>query len=403
MTDYLSHLQWIDSQKPRMVDFLTQWANVNSGTHNLRGLHEMLSLLEQEFGVLGGEAESVELEPLLLEDSAGSNAPELLGKALLIRKRRSASLRIFLCCHTDTVYAKDHPFQKCGIIDDNVLQGPGVTDAKGGLVVMLVALEAFERSPWAANVGWEILINPDEEIGSPGSGPLLMQAAKRNHLGLVFEPSLSDGNLVGARKGSGNFTVIVRGKAAHAGREPHLGRNAIVALARFIVGLASLADSGGAITTNVGHVQGGGPVNVVPDLAACRFNVRVVTHDDQRSFENGLKRLAEEINRIDGISLELQGGFTRPPKPLDEKTLKLLEQMAACGRDLGLSLQWRPTGGACDGNNLSAAGLTTIDSLGVTGGDIHSSDEYILLDSLTERAKLTALFLMKLGAGEIEL
>ena len=116
-------------------------------------------------------------------------------------------------------------------------------------------------------MGWEVLINPDEEIGSPGSAPLLIQAAKRNHLGLVFEPSLPDGNLVGARKGSGNFTVIARGKAAHAGRNPQLGRNAIDALARFIVGLASLDDSGGAITTNVGYIQGGGPVNVVPDLA----------------------------------------------------------------------------------------------------------------------------------------
>jgi glutamate carboxypeptidase len=267
---------------------------------------------------------------------------------------------------------------------------------------MLVALEAFERSPWAANVGWEILINPDEEIGSPGSARLLIEAAKRNHLGLVFEPSLSDGNLVGARKGSGNFTVIVKGKAAHAGREPHSGRNAIVALARFIVGLASLADSTGAITTNVGHIQGGGPVNVVPDLATCRFNVRVVTPEAQRSFEEGLRALAEEIDAIDGISLEIEGRFTRPPKPLDEKTLKLLEQFAACGRDLGLSFLWLPTGGACDGNNLAAAGLTTIDSLGVTGGNIHSSDEYILLDSLVERAKLTALLLMKLGAGEIE-
>ena len=151
----------------------------------------------------------------------------------------------------------------------------------------------------------------------------------------------------------------------------------------------------------MGHVQGGGPVNVVPDLAECRFNVRVLTREDQTTFEDRLKCLAAEINRIDGISLELHGRFTRPPKPLDGKTLKLLEQVAACGRDLGLSLRWRSTGGACDGNNLAAAGLTTIDSLGVTGGDIHSPEEYVLLDSLVERAKLTALLLMKLAAGEI--
>lgn len=403
MTDYLPHLQWIDRQERRMIDLLTRWANVNSGSHNLPGLNEMLALLEEEFSVLGGETERVELAPQQLDDSSDTAVQVSLGRALLIRKRPAAPVRLLLCCHMDSVYPVDHPFQKAVRVADNILKGPGVTDAKGGLMVMLVALQAFERSPWAEKVGWEVLINPDEEIGSPGSAPLLIQAAKRNHLGLVFEPSLPDGNLVEARKGSGNFTAMARGKAAHAGRNPQLGRNAIDALARFIVGLTSLADSGDAITTNVGYIQGGGPVNVVPDLAECRLNVRVTTTDYQESFEEGLKRLSEEINRTDGISLELHGGFTRPPKPLDAKTLKLLEQVAACGRDLGLSLQWRPTGGACDGNNLAAAGLTTIDSLGVTGGDIHSSEEYILLDSLAERAKLTALLLMKLAAGEIQI
>lgn len=403
MTDYLPHLQWIDGQESRMIDLLIRWANVNSGTQNLQGLNEVLALLEEEFSQLSGESERITLEPQQLEDSAGTSVQVPLGSALLIRKRATAPLRLLLCCHMDTVYTADHPFQRAVRIDDKILRGPGVTDAKGGIVVMLAALQAFERSPWAEKVGWEVLINPDEEIGSPGSAPLLIQAAKRNHLGLVFEPSLPDGNLVGARKGSGNFTAIARGKAAHAGRNPKLGRNAIDALARFIVGFASLGDSGDAITTNVGYIQGGGPVNVVPDRAVCRFNVRVMTTDNQRAFEDGLKRLSPEINRIDGISLELHGGFTRPPKPLDAKTLKLLEQVAACGCDLGLSLQWRPTGGACDGNNLAASGLTTIDSLGVTGGDIHSSDEYILLDSLVERAKLAALLLMKLAAGEIQI
>lgn len=386
-----------------MVELLARWANVNSSSHNLPGLNEMLALLETEFSRLGAETERAELEQHELEDSAGSAVRGPLGKALLIRKRPTAPLRIFLCCHMDTVYPPDHPFQKSVRIADNMLRGPGVTDAKGGLVVMLMALEAFERTPWSAKLGWEVLINPDEEIGSPGSATLLIQAAQKNDLGLVFEPSFPDGNLVSARKGSGNFTVIVKGKAAHAGRDPQLGRNAIDALARFIVGLASFTDSGGGITTNVGLIQGGGPVNVVPDLAECRFNVRVVTPDGQESFEGGLKRLAEEINRVDGISLVIHGRFTRPPKPLDGKMRKLLEQVAKCGRDLGLSLQWRPTGGACDGNNLAAAGLMTIDSLGATGGDIHSSEEYILLDSLAERAKLTALLLMKVASGEMEI
>ena len=160
-------------------------------------------------------------------------------------------------------------------LDDNRIQGPGVTDAKGGLLVMLKALEAFERSPWANELGWEALINPDEEIGSPGSKLLLEKAARTNDIGLVFEPSLSDGNLVGSRRGSGNFVVMVKGRAAHAGREPHIGRNAINALAEFVVQLNSLPPGALGLTLNVGYIEGGGPVNVVPDRAICKFNVRV--------------------------------------------------------------------------------------------------------------------------------
>jgi glutamate carboxypeptidase len=275
-----------------------------------------------------------------------------------------------------------------------------VADAKGGLMVMLKALEAFERSPWAENLGWEVLVNPDEEIGSPGSGALLVEAARDNHIGLVFEPSLPDGNLVGDRKGSGNYKVTVRGRAAHAGREPHMGRNAINALARFIVELNEASENG--ITINVGYIEGGGPVNVVPDLAACRFNVRVMTLEDQVYFEEHVDGLVREFNRLDGICLDLEGNFARPPKPLDNRTVRLLSHIAECGSDLGLTLDWRSSGGSCDGNNLAAAGLPTVDSLGPTGGGIHSAEEYVMIDSLIERAQLNALLLMKLGAGEIK-
>src|SRR5690606_18864272 len=121
------------------------------------------------------------------------------------------------------------------------------------------------------------LINPDEEIGSIGSAPLLVQGAKRNDFGLTYEPSLPDGTLAGARKGSGNFTTVVHGRAAHAGREPQMGRNAIALLAEYIQALFALNGAMPDITVNPGRIDGGGPVNVVPDLAQCAFNVRVGT------------------------------------------------------------------------------------------------------------------------------
>src|SRR6185437_7013734 len=187
--------------------------------------------------------------------------------------------------------------------------------------------------PWAQQVGWEVLINPDEEIGSPGSSPLFEQAARRNHVGLLFEPAIGESDLVSERGGSGSFTVVVHGRSAHAGRDPQAGRNAIHAMAEMIVNLTRLTSD--TITINVGKVEGGGPVNVVPDLAICRFNVRVRTPDEQRGVVGDIKRIVAEAGTRDGIRVELHGGFHRPPKPLDDATRRLLDATVACGKDLG--------------------------------------------------------------------
>ncbi|HEY1628346.1 MAG TPA: hydrolase, partial [Tepidisphaeraceae bacterium] len=299
------------------------------------------------------------------------------------------------------VYPPTSAFQQVTRVDENTLRGPGVADAKGGLVVMLHALRAFEQSDLAKNLGWEIILNPDEEIGSPASGNLLTEAAKRNHFGLVFEPALPDGSLVGARKGSGNFTIVIHGKAAHAGRDFHLGRSAIVALAQFIIALQSTHADFPQVTVNCGKIEGGSALNIVPDLAIGRFNIRVTNSQEQQAIERRLRNLVSEFNLRDGIRVKLHGQFHSPPKPLDEKSSKLLELAQSCGREIGLNLQIRPTGGACDGNRLAAAGLAVIDTLGPVGDHLHSDREFIHLDTLAQRAKLTTLLLMKLATGSV--
>ncbi len=403
MRHFSEYLDYIDSRSSIIPELLIDWANMNSFSYNTSGLHKMLNVLENAFRPFNHQIEKIELgfhQPLY---SAENSEKLCLGRALRIRKRLTAKPQVFLGCHMDTVFPPNHPFQECTHLDDNRMQGPGVTDAKGGLLVMLEALEAFERSPWADELGWEVLINPDEEIGSPGSKLLLEEAARTNDIGLIFEPSLSDGSLVGPRRGSGNFMVTVKGRAAHAGREPDIGRNAINALAEFVVELNSLPAGAVGLTLNVGYIEGGGPVNVVPDMAMCRFNVRVSNSEDQQLFEDHLELVKARINQIDGISIESRGEFSRPPKPLDNRTRKLLDHFASVGRELGLSLESRFSGGACDGNNLAAWGLPTVDSLGATGNGIHSSKEYVLIHSIVERAKLTALFMMKLADGALSL
>ena len=403
MTAFDPHLRWIDQQHTRMCRLVSDWANINSGTNNLPGLGKLSAELRREFACLGGEMIEVSLRPHASVDARGNKIQSALAPAISIRKHPDAPVRIFLGIHMDTVYGPDHPFQRVERMDEHTLRGPGVADAKGGLCVMLIALEALERSEWAGKIGWEVLINSDEEIGSPGSAPLLAEAGRRNQVGLVYEPAFADGALVGERKGSANYSVIVRGRSAHAGRDFHHGRNAMHAAAALVVELDRINHAMPGVTVNVGRIDGGGPANVVPDLAIVRFNVRLPPHENPERIEAAIQHALEEIKQRDGISVELTGGFSSPPKPMNRATQRLFDSVIDCGRQLGMTLSYRSSGGVSDGNKLAAVGLPVVDTLGAVGGNLHSAEEFLLLDSLTERAKLSALLMMSMGAGEWEM
>jgi glutamate carboxypeptidase len=391
--EYREVFGWIDAQADRMRDLVSKWVNINSFSYNTAGLQQLAQVLKKEWSTLG-EVEELPLPPAESIDADGKIVHAPLGQALRIRKRPNAPRQIFLCIHMDTVYPPEGDFREVTLLDQNTMRGPGVCDAKGGLAVMLIAIEALERSPWSAKVGWEALINPDEEIGSPGSSQLFEEAAKRSHVGLLFEPAMPDGSLVSHRGGSGSYSVIVRGRSAHAGRDPHMGRNAIVAAAELSVALSKLTADG--VTVNVSKIDGGGPTNVVPDLAICRFNVRAKTPPDQQKIQSQIKEVLSSFRDRDGIRMESHGGFHRPPKPLDRGTQRLQKQLESCAAEMGIPVSWRYSGGVSDGNQLAAAGLANLDSLGPRGGSIHSPDEFLLLDSLTERAKLATLLIRSL-------
>jgi glutamate carboxypeptidase len=398
---YQPHLEWIAAQLPAMRDELLRLSAINSGSYNTAGVNAVGARLHERFAPLGAEAEFLELPPHRDTGDDGRAIERPVGRALRLRQRRDAPLQVFLGGHMDTVFDAGHAFQKPQIVDGDTLRGPGVADLKGGLLVMFLALSALERSPWRETIGWEVLFNPDEEIGSEGSAPLLVEAAQRNHLGLVYEPSFPDGTLAGPRKGSGNFDVVVHGRAAHAGRDPALGRNAIRAAADFVTALDALNGAREGVTLNVGYVHGGGPTNIVPDRCLLRFNVRTAVPEDERWLQEQFDRLLLDAGKKDGIRLELHGHFTRPPKVPTPAIERLAGMIGDCGKQLGLALAFRPTGGCCDGNNLAAAGLPNIDNLGVVGGEIHSDREFMRVSSLTERAQLSALLLMRLASGAL--
>jgi len=399
--DYRPHLDWIRAQVPAQRDELLHLSNINSGSYHAAGVNRVAARVEELFAPLGAAAERLSLPPHRVTSDRGEAVEHAVGRAVRLRQRPDAPLKIFLAGHMDTVFGAQHPFQSARIVDDDTLNGPGVADLKGGLLVMLLALSALERSPWKERIGWEVLFNPDEEIGSEGSAPLFKEAAQRSALGLVFEPSFPDGNLAGARKGSGNFDVIVRGRAAHAGRDPQLGRNAIRAAADCVNALDALNGRREGLTLNVGYVHGGGATNIVPDLCVLKFNVRTAIPDDERWLQQELDGILAAAQKREGIRLDVRGHFTRGPKVMTPAIERLAGMIGDCGRALGLKLEFRPTGGCCDGNNLAAAGLPNIDNLGVVGGEIHSDREFMRLSSLGERAQLSALLLMRLASGDL--
>jgi glutamate carboxypeptidase len=212
---------------------------------------------------------------------------------------------------------------------------------------------------------------------------------------------MPDGALVSERKGSGNFSIVFRGRAAHAGRDFGAGRNAIVAASDFAVQVHRLNGTIPDVTLNIARIEGGGPANVVPDLAILRMNARIARRDDQVPVENELNRLAGEIAASHEVSATLHGHFASPPKQLDASTRALAGYIEVCGSDLGIPINWRASGGASDGNKLAAAGLAVIDTFGPRGANLHSPDEFVIVDSLTERAKLAALLLLKMATGEL--
>lgn len=273
--DIKTYLQQADAKKEEMAARVMQWSNINTGSFNVPGLERLAAVLTQAFSVLDCEGNVLSLPPIEQVDGVGVTQKVDLGPMLRFWKRADAPNQILLVGHMDTVYELEHPFQQAIRKSDTIINGPGVTDMKGGLCIMLEALTLFEQSDIAKNLGWEVIINPDEEIGSLGSASFLEERAKAHKIGLLFEPAMDEhGTLVGARKGSGRFTLIMHGKAAHSGREHHLGRNAIVALAHMVTKIDALNGKKEGVTLNVGHIQGGGAINVVPDLAICRFDVR---------------------------------------------------------------------------------------------------------------------------------
>ncbi|MCJ8155849.1 hydrolase [Sphingomonas sp. LaA6.9] len=379
-----------------MLEQVERWAAINSGTRNLEGLKQVAGLLADAFAPLPGELSLIDPDPVESVAPDGSVNTIAHGQHVHLRVRPDAPVQMLFTGHMDTVFPVDHSFQALTWLEPGVLNGPGVADMKGGIAVMLAALRAVETSPNAPRIGYEVILNSDEETGSAASAALIARAAQGKIAALTYEPAaLPDGTLAGARAGSGNFSAIVTGRSAHAGRNPEEGRNALVAAADLALRLKRAVAPGLAV--NPARIDGGGPNNVVPDHAILRVNFRPATPEDEVKAQALLDRLVAEVAAEHDVRIHLHGGFGRPPKPFDAKAERLFGLVKQAGADLGLDIGWKATGGVCDGNNIAACGVPVVDTMGVRGGAIHSADEYLIVDSLPERAALSALTIMRIA------
>jgi glutamate carboxypeptidase len=393
---------WLESSQERMVSDLVELANQNSGSNNLAGLLAVADWLEDWAGLHPASLKRIALPARRVVANDGRELVVETGPALRWDYRQDSRRRVLLAIHYDTVFGVEHNFQHCHRSTSDKLVGPGVADAKGGIVVLRYALQALLKFSLANECGWTVLLNPDEEVGSPSSVSLMHEMAPEFDFGLLFEPCLPSGELVSQRKGSDNLVLIVRGRSAHAGRDFDQGRNAVAKLCGLLAELDRLNGLQNGLNINVGAVVGGEAVNIVPELAIGRINVRFDEQASRVWFDEQFKSLVDQVNHSDGVRCDVYRGASSPAKNVTDEMRQLMHAVQSCAGDLGQSIGWKATGGVCDGNKLAAAGLPNIDTMGPLGDELHSSREWVNTGSLVSKAKLVVELLSRFSSGRLE-
>jgi glutamate carboxypeptidase len=358
------------------------------------------------------EAESPTLEPASQEAPQARLADRLAatgfavrripgrvsGGTLLARPRvrdRGRPLQL-LIGHCDTVWPRGTTRELPPHLSNGRLYGPGSFDMKGGLVEIVFALEALRRLDLAPSVTPVVLVNSDEEIGSPDSWSAIERLARIADRAFVLEPALGPaGKLKTARKGNGQFQLRVFGRAAHAGLEPEKGASAILELSHVIQRLFALNDPERGISVNVGTIDGGLRTNVVAPLGQASIDVRILHAEDAPRVERAVRALTPTTP---GTRLEIRGGIDRLPLERTPRNRRLWRLAQRAAYDLGLEIEEGVSGGGSDGN-ITSLYCATLDGLGPVGDGAHATHEHVLVDSLPERTALLTLLLLAPALG----
>jgi glutamate carboxypeptidase len=370
---------------PAYLDDLEKLVNIDCGSYTPEGVNRVADLVTDRLAAVGA----------VIERRGGGTAPDgrPLGD-LVIGRLDGSGPRLLLVGHMDTVFepgtAALRPFR----VDGDRARGPGVSDMKGGLLAGLAALAALDEA--GSRPSATFVANPDEEIGSPFSGPVIRELAAEHDVALVLECARANGDIVSARKGIADLVVTVRGRAAHAGVEPEKGRSAILAAARLVGSLHELNGRWPTVSCNVGVIAGGTRPNVVP--AECRFEVdlRAANTDEFAAATAAMTELLATPTLPD-TTVEHEVTASHPPMEKSPAAARLVELAVAMAAELGFELHDAATGGASDANTTASAGLPTLDGLGPIGGDDHAPPEWLDLTSVAPRTTLLAGLIARAG------
>jgi glutamate carboxypeptidase len=372
-------------RRPAFLDALEDMVNVDCGSYTPEGVNAIADRCEARLRAGGWDVERRRHE---------GEGP-WLGDLVIGRLRGAGGPNVLLVGHTDTVFdegtAAERPFR----IEGDRAFGPGVSDMKAGLLAGFVAIEALQEAGFAGFGTITYVCNPDEEIGSPFSGPVIRELAPSHDAALVLECARANGDVVSARKGVTDYRVRFRGKAAHAGVEPEKGRHAVLAAAHATVALQALNGRWPGVTVNVGVAMGGTRPNVVPDHAELEVDLRATTTAAQGIAEAEVAHVLAEP-AVDGVEVEVHTDGWHLPMEKTEDTARLVTLAGAIADELGFTVRDTATGGASDGNTTSAAGVPTLDGLGPIGGDAHAVTEWLDVDSIVPRVTLLAALIARL-------
>jgi glutamate carboxypeptidase len=381
-----TYLPYFHAYQDELLRRLEILVNIDSGTGQTEGINRIMSYLEEWL-------REMDFSVTLYPDSA-------FGNNLLARRKGTETARILLVGHVDTVYAPGSAQEQPFTLRDGRAYGPGVIDMKSGVVLGLYALRALAEQGFDRYGDIYFLFNNDEEVGSPGSAPLLRTMGQQVDAGLVLEGSRALDILTHARKGADKYILEVSGVSAHSGVEPQMGRSAVIELAHKMIAIHNLNTLFHGVTFNVTRISSSEPLNIVPDVARCHISVRAFTDAGLRRAEAALEQIAAGCSVPDTHTI-LTHVPGRRPYEATPRVQRLVAMAQAEGAALGLNIVAERKGGASDANLLMEVGLPTLDSLGPVGGGPHNlSREYLVVDSLPMRGALLAGLIQRLCLAE---